>query len=47
MSDEPEKRRLMAYFAHRPYTMINILKDCFKARKGGVKNFRQLPLPDE
>ncbi len=33
--DEPEKRRLIAYFAHRPFTFINLMKDCFKARKAG------------
>jgi len=36
-SDPAEKKRLLAYFAHRSYTYINILKDCFKARKGGAK----------
>ena len=35
MSDETEKKRLMAYFAHRTWTMVNLLKDCFKARKAG------------
>ena len=32
-SDFKEKKRLMAYFQHRSHTFINIIKDCFKARK--------------
>ena len=33
-SDLKEKKRLLAYFQHRPYTLITILKECYKARKG-------------
>lgn len=34
-SDPKEKRRLLGYFRHRSHTLITILKECFKARKGG------------
>lgn len=34
-SDPNEKRRLLGYFRHRSHTLIAILKECFKARKGG------------
>ena len=33
-SDPKERKRLLAYFKHRPNTLVSIMKDCFKARKG-------------
>lgn len=37
-SDDTEKAKLLSFFMHRQYTLMMILKDCFKARKanGGV-----------
>ena len=37
-SDLKEKKRLLSYFQHRPFTFINILKECYKARKGNQLN---------
>jgi len=33
-SDFKERKRLLAYFKHRPNTFVSIMKECFKARKG-------------
>ena len=32
-SDPAEKKRLLAFFKHRPHTFVTIMRDCFKARK--------------
>lgn len=35
-SDPKERKRLLAFFKHRPNTLVSIMKDCIKARKGNV-----------
>lgn len=35
-SDPKERKRLQAFFKHRPNTLLSIMKDCFKARKGNA-----------
>jgi hypothetical protein len=32
-SDPAEKKRLVTYFQHRSHTLINLMKECFKARR--------------
>ena len=46
-SDPAEKKRLMAYFQHRPHTFVTIMKECFKARKANQGGSRKTdPLLD-
>jgi len=33
MTDEAERKRLLAYFSHRYFSLINMLKDAVRARK--------------
>jgi hypothetical protein len=33
VSNPKEKKRLLAFFKHRPHTLTTLLKECFKARK--------------
>ena len=35
-SNPDEKARLMSYFAHRSHTFTNLMRECFKARRGGM-----------
>ena len=48
MSDLDEKRRLISFFQHRPYTLITILKEAFKARKtSGAKSQKKVMIDEK
>ena len=44
MTNNEEKRRLLAFFQHRASTFVTLLRDCYKVRKISSQQMMESPL---